>query len=124
MRPSSEGVMLTDEQTKASTKNILLIEDDKLVASSIADLLKRCGLHVTLARGGEQAVKFAQSQSFDLVISDIRMPGELGTEVVKTINHIQAEPKPFIFITGYADESYIVEAKRMGCNGFFLKPLL
>ena len=114
--------MLTDEQTKASTKNILLIEDDKLVASSIADLLKRCGLHVTLARGGEQAVKFAQSQSFDLVISDIRMPGELGTEVVKTINHIQAEPKPFIFITGYADESYIVEAKRMGCNGFFLKP--
>lgn len=113
---------VTAESLGLLKKKILLIEDDRLVASSIADLLKRCGLHVSIATGRELALKLAQSQSFDLIISDIRMPGELGTEVVKQINSIQPEPKPFIFITGYSDESYIEEAKRMGCNGFFLKP--
>jgi len=117
-----QPLTVTTERLGVLKKNILLIEDDKLVARSIADLLKRCDLHVTIATGGEVAVKLAQSQSFDLIISDIRMPGELGTEVVKKVNCLQGKPKPFIFITGYADESYIAEAKRMDCSGFFLKP--
>lgn len=103
-------------------KKILLIEDDRLVAKSIAFLLGRKGFKVFLAANGDAAKKLSQLNSFDLIISDIRMPDEKGTDVVKAVLAFQGKQVPFIFITGYAEEEYILEANRMKAAGFFLKP--
>ena len=101
---------------------ILLIEDDRLVAKSLTDLLTRTGFKVWFCHDGELAMKLAESKDFDLIISDIRMPRMSGTEVVKKINEGKPKPIPFIFITGYADEKYVHMAEEMGCRDFFLKP--
>ena len=103
-------------------KKILLIEDDRLVAKSIANLLSRPGLVITVAHSGDLALKLVEGNEFDLIISDIRMPGELGTTIVKQINQQRKEKIPFIFVTGYADEKYVQEAEEMGCSDFFFKP--
>ena len=103
-------------------KQVLLIEDDRLVAKSLTNLLTQNGIKVEYAWNGDLAFKMAQSTEFDVIISDIRMPGELGTDVVKKINSDRIKPIPFIFITGYSDDAYIKEAEKMGCRDFLYKP--
>lgn len=103
-------------------KQILLIEDDRLVAKSLSDLLTFNGFKVWIALDGDLAIKLAESKTFDLIISDIRMPRMLGPQVVKKINENRTPQIPFIFITGFADEKYIRMAEEMGCNDFFFKP--
>lgn len=103
-------------------KQILLIEDDRLVAKSLASLLTRSDIKVMIASSGDLACQLCQTHNFDLIISDICMPGELGTQVIKRINKERAQPIPCIFITGYSEENYIREAEEMGCRDFLHKP--
>ncbi len=108
------------------TKAILLIDDDELVLQSLGLLLQGKGYRVEKARNGFEALEKAQTQEFGLVISDIRMPGMDGIEVVQKLREINAQQGrkavPEILITAYADENAYLRALKLKVTDYFYKP--
>lgn len=99
-------------------KKILLIDDDPLVLRSFTKLLDNEGYEVIPVPSYEQAVEAIGKKGFDLVLSDIRMPGKSGVETVSDIqNHLLKSGKkdlPIIFITGFANLSAELNANFFG----------
>ena len=100
------------------TAKILVIDDDPLVRESVKRILKREGYIPELAESAREAVRKAGEQYFDLIISDIRMPGKNGVEAIREIRNLFDEKArkdiPIIFITGYAEMSDELKAVHLG----------
>ena len=107
-------------------KNILVIDDDKLVAVTLKRILTLEGFKVTTALNGTKALKRMEEADFDLIISDIKMPGMDGIETVKRIREYLAQnrkrPVPEIFITAYAKEDVYQDALALNAAGYIQKP--
>lgn len=104
-------------------KKILIIDDDPLVLRSIQNLLTRAQYAVECAKNAEEALAKLRDNSFNLVISDIRMPKEDGISLMKSIKEKDAKFNiPFIFITGYASEDAPIDAIKLGAKDYILKP--
>jgi two-component SAPR family response regulator len=101
--------------------DILLIDDDELVRQSLHLLLTHEGFQVTCAASGREALEQAAQQSFDVVISDVRMPDLDGFGTVTQLRDFLPEAN-FVLITGYAEQDAPVQALRMGVDDFFRKP--
>ena len=99
-------------------KTILLIDDDSLVLRSLTKLLEKERFEVIPCTSYEEALKAFQGKNFDLIVSDIRMPGKNGVETVNDIQtnltHSGKKDLPIIFITGYAEMSSELKAQFMG----------
>ena len=109
---------------RLSKKNILIIDDDGLITRTLCNLLQKEGYFASGTESSSEAIEETKETEYDLIIADIRMP-ELGG--VETINRIQALSKqrnkpqvPVVFITGYADDESVSEAKKLG--DVILKP--
>jgi len=107
-------------------KNILIIDDDQLVVKTLSRYLKTCGYKVEVVLSGEEAIKKTEAIPFDLIISDIRMPGMNGLETLKKLRSVcQNKHKikiPEIIITGYASDENKREAEKMGITNYIYKP--
>lgn len=107
-------------------KRILAVDDDGLVRKTLELLLKEAGYDPTMAAGGQEALDLLPRQDFDLVITDIRMPGVDGLQVVQAVRDYCREMKkpliPTIVLTAYKDEPVRQAAMRMGVKEFLLKP--
>lgn len=101
-------------------KNILVIDDDVLVRKSVEKLLKKEAYEVVSVESAHLAVEEIKKRKFDLVISDIRMPGKNGIDAVKEIRSILCQDLkddlalPIIFITGYAELGQELRAEKLG----------
>ncbi len=88
-------------------RRILLIDDDPLILKSFSLLLSHEGYEVIPASSYEEALRAFEEKQFELVLSDIRMPGKNGMETVSEIqSQLTSAGKgelPIIFITGYAE---------------------
>jgi CheY-like chemotaxis protein len=86
-------------------QRILLIEDYRSVRSIIAMLLRNLGHQVEVAEDGEEGIElFTMVGTFDLVITDIRMPRKNGNEVAQYIRNSERAETPIAAITAYEDE--------------------
>jgi len=107
-------------------KKILVIDDEQMVTGSLTKLLKKSGYEVDAANNGVDAMKKVKEADFDLIISDIRMPGEDGIEIVKKIRSFLKESKkniiPEILITGYASEDKYQSAIELQVRAYINKP--
>jgi CheY-like chemotaxis protein len=107
-------------------KNILLIDDEELIIKSLKKLLEKNGFVCFVAKTGQDALAMAETESFHLIIADIRMPGMNGVETVHALYKELEERKekkiPVIFITGYADEEIKREAKALAPVAYIYKP--
>lgn len=99
-------------------RRILLIDDDNLILKSFVKLLMHHGYEVIPAASFEEALTSIKEKEFDLVLSDIRMPGRDGVE---TVTEIQSQLKsagkkdlPIVFITGYAEYGRKQHAEFLG----------
>ena len=107
------------------TKKILLIDDDDLVRRSLESLLKRNGYAVVTASSAAEAISQAQIILFDLVVTDVRMPGDNGIialEKIKNLYEPQKHNCGFVVISGYAEEDSPSLAIRLGVTHFLSKP--
>ncbi|MDD5071011.1 MAG: response regulator [Candidatus Omnitrophica bacterium] len=107
-------------------KKILIIDDEELIIKSLAKLLDKNGFEVFLAKKGDDALVIFEEESFDLIISDIKMPGIDGIKTVQSIyNSLEEQGKikiPVIFITGYADQNNQTKAESLNPVAFLCKP--
>ena len=107
-------------------RRVLVIDDDPLVGGTVLTLLKRQGYKVDAVLNGPDAIEKVREEVYDLVISDIRMPGMNGIQTIEAIQKICRELGRrcgFMFITGYAEEASPENAIRFGITDFLLKPL-
>ena len=107
-------------------KKILAVDDDGLVRRSLEILLREAGFEATVANGGQEALRLLAKKHFDLLITDIRMPGMDGLQVIQAVRDYCQEMKkpaiPEIVLTAYNDESVRQSAVRLGVREFLLKP--
>lgn len=107
------------------SKKVLLIDDDRLVVKSLKMLLEQAGYIVDTVESGQEALTLIEQSSFDLIISDIKMPEMNGVETARSIeNHFAKIGKsvPIIFITGYPGEKITEEAQELKPADFIYKP--
>lgn len=99
-------------------KKILVIDDDRLVRESIRKILKKAGFDPVLTPNASEALERARQEEFDLIVSDIKMPGMNGVQAVREIRRLFNENSrkdiPIVFITGYADLSKGLDAEQLG----------
>ncbi len=96
---------------------ILIIEDEEAIRRSVVRLLKRHGYEASEAESVEEAELRYQWLDFDLIITDIRLPGVPGMEVLKRARGI-----PVLVITSYASVRSAVEAMKEGAVDYIAKP--
>lgn len=102
-------------------EKILVVDDEELIRRTVAKILRKADHEVVLAADGAEAIELAKQESFDMVISDVRMPGIDGVETIRRIKEIQPEIYAII-ITGYASEETPVQALKVGVNDYIFKP--
>jgi len=111
-------------QTDVATKtNILLVDDDEIILDSLGGFLADEGYNVTTAQSVEQATRRLQAGRYNLVISDVTMPGRDGFELLRyaRANH---EDVVIIMITGYGTIHSAVEAIKLGAYEYLTKPII
>lgn len=103
-------------------KQLLLVDDDRLILSVVAEGLREAGYDVTTAESAEDAEAWlAGGQRPDLAILDVSMPGQGGlllAQRLHALDHI-----PFMMLSAYSDSSIVEEASRHGALGYAVKPL-
>ncbi len=109
-----------------SGKHILVAEDEEHVRYSLTVILRKAGYTVTPAGDGQEALKKivelkALSQMPDLLLTDIKMPGMSGIELMDALEK-QGIMLPVFAITGYGDKGTVVELLRRGCCDYIDKP--
>ncbi len=107
-------------------KNILIIDDEELITKSLINLLRSQGYAASMAMGGAEALEKIETEDFDLIICDVRMPGMDGIETIKKIRfHLEKTDKkhiPEVLITGYADAEKYESAIGLEVADYLYKP--
>jgi two-component system alkaline phosphatase synthesis response regulator PhoP len=100
---------------------VLVVDDEGAIRYSVSKTLQRVGYNVTEAASGEEALDQMKKHHYDVVLTDIRMPGLTGVELLKRIKE-QAPDAIVILMTGYASLGTAVEALRLGAHDYLIKP--
>jgi DNA-binding NtrC family response regulator len=102
---------------------VLIVDDEKRLAYFLGQTLQldfpEC--QVDTAYSGEEALSSLASNTYDLIIADVRMPGVSGMELIKGVRYLDAEV-PIILMTGYGSASLRSEAATLGVNHYIDKP--
>ncbi len=102
--------------------NIVVVDDDKLVALSLKTILESTGHISVMAMGssGSEAIALYNEHKPDVMLMDIRMDGMTGLEAGEQIISANPEAK-ILYLTTFSDDEYIVKALTIGAKGYILK---
>jgi CheY-like chemotaxis protein len=105
-----------------ASRKVLVVDDDPAVRKSIDRVLTGKGYAVITAESGEEALRKLNEEKYDLVYTDIRMPGMSGLEVAEQVK-ARKPWTPVVIITGYGTDAAQARAKAAGVSSFVHKPL-
>jgi len=105
-----------------SKKRILIIEDDDEMRSLLKDFIEEEGYEADSVEKGTYAFRKLITDSFDLIITDIRMPGYSGLEILPELKRLQPRI-PIIVITAFGSEEVYRKALLRGANAYLEKPI-
>lgn len=103
------------------TARILVVDDEGAIRYSVSKTLQRIGYEVDEAASGEEALDTMGKRDYDVVLTDIRMPGLTGVELLKRIKEVSPDAI-VILMTGYASLGTAVESLRLGAHDYLIKP--
>jgi DNA-binding NtrC family response regulator len=103
------------------SSRILIIDDEATIRSSLQEALTLDGYEVEVAEAGEAGLALCHGKKFDLVITDLRLPGVSGLEILSALRN-QGNQIPVIMMTAYGDMDTALEAMRGGAYDFIPKP--
>jgi len=110
---------------------LLVVDDEDITRSSLADILRLEGYRVDTAGGGELAIQMISEHNFDLILLDLKMPGMDGLEVLRHLtkvesglsSQLQSQQLPtVIMLTAHGSLESAIEALRHGAHDYLLKP--
>jgi FixJ family two-component response regulator len=101
---------------------VVVVDDEEPVRSAVQRLLRAAGLTVKAFASAEDFLKSGQLNSTRCLVTDIRMPGMSGLDLLAELNR-QHLPIPTIFITAHGDENLRMQAMRAGAVKFLSKPV-
>ncbi len=104
------------------TRNILVVDDDETVGNLVVKLLEMAGHYAFFCPDGESALENLDKGGVDLLITDLRMPGMDGLELIDASRKIDKD-LDIIVITGYGTMEIFIEAIRAGAIDFVVKPI-
>jgi DNA-binding NtrC family response regulator len=102
--------------------NIMVIDDEKIVGAMAQRSLEQEGYEVETFLNGESALARLQEKSFDVVITDLKMKGIDGLEMLRTVKKLYPQTV-VIMITAFANLDVAIEALRDDVHDFFPKPV-
>lgn len=104
-----------------SGETLLLVDDDRLVLSSLVEGLQGAGYRVATEESAEDVIDFCSAQTPDLAVIDIRLPGISGIELARWLK--ENTDIPFLFLSAYADTELVQNAAEYGAFGYLVKPV-
>ncbi|HSF68553.1 MAG TPA: response regulator [Nitrospiraceae bacterium] len=110
-------------ESQKGTETILLVEDEPIVRTLVRDELRKLGYRVIEAKNGIEACLLATQQagSFQLLLTDVVMPGMAGRELAQHLSVIKPDLRT-LFISGYLDDAGIMAGQEEGMSSFLQKP--
>jgi diguanylate cyclase (GGDEF)-like protein len=100
---------------------VLVVDDEESLRGIVTQVLSEDGHDVSEASSAEEALEIFQQRSYPLVISDIKMPGMSGIELLQEIKKINTDTQ-FIIMTSYASLDTVITAMRHGAYDYLIKP--
>ncbi|HET7294370.1 MAG TPA: sigma-54 dependent transcriptional regulator [Vicinamibacteria bacterium] len=100
---------------------VLVVEDEAYVRDSLLELLRSRGFSVSGASGVEEALKALERSPVDVVLTDLKMPGLTGLDLIRRLQEASPEV-PVVVLTGHGSVAAAVECLRAGASDFVLKP--
>lgn len=121
-QPAAARPALQTRPPSGSRGSILLVDDDALAGMVLSTWLREKGYAAQLASGPAEADRLLAAGTFDLLLSDIRMPGNFHLEWVERLLHARTTP-PILLITGTPDLETALRAANLPVEGCLLKPV-
>jgi two-component system OmpR family response regulator len=119
MFDGGEGRMVTG-QAAATTAHVLAVDDDPSVRQMIADYLADNEVRVTTLASGREIADVMARETIDLVVLDLRLPGEDGMQIARKLR--EESDVPIIMLTGRKDEADRVMGLELGADDYLTKP--
>lgn len=114
---------MNDTRSGGAPQRVLVVDDSATQAAALAAMLEEHGYDVSVARDGEAALALVVDQRFDLVLSDIVMPGMSGYDVCHRIKReLGYSDLPVVLLTGLSDPMDIVRGLECGADNYITKP--
>ena len=120
MTTPEQGIM-DDNIRSRNASRILIVDDEEIIRALLSEILSDEGFEVTTASDGNEAIELLNSDQFDLVISDMVMPGVGGIEVLQEAFKIDPD-YAVIIITGYPSVDTAVKLVNLGAADYITKP--
>jgi CheY-like chemotaxis protein len=115
--------MIAQADPALAGKRILVCDDDQSIRETIRDVLSNAGCAVEVARDGSEAAAMIDQRSYDLVISDIKMPHKNGYEIFALVQNANPDC-PVMLMTGFGYDPHhsIIRARQEGLAAVLFKP--
>ena len=108
--------MTTDEPNK-----ILVVDDSPQISKALSDMLSVSGYVVRTAPSAERALQIMETDTFNLVLTDLKMTGMSGIDLARKV--IELTPGvPVVILTGFGDMDNVINALRLGVADYLKKP--
>ena len=109
----------------ANTKRILIVDDEESIRLLLRRILEsNPALEMTLANGGEEALKLTAERTYDLILLDLLMPGLGGIQVLTRLRSGSANKKtPVIIVSVLTDPHTKMACQSLGVSGYLVKPI-
>ncbi len=101
--------------------NILIVDDELFFRKLYRDILLDADYHVTVCSGGDEAIRKIRQEQFDLILTDMVMPGKDGLDILRYARTLP-NPPDVILVTGHASLESAIDALKNGARDYLVKP--
>ena len=105
------------------SEKVLIVDDDPEICALCSETLSAEGYQVTTSTSADEALEVSQHEEFDVILSDLRMPGTTGLELLRNLKSADPDQTVILF-TGFSDMDIEVEAMKLGAFDSLPKPLI
>ena len=101
--------------------SVLVVDDAPQICKALSDVLTASGYSVRTAPSGERALQIMESSEFDLIITDLKMSGMSGMDLIARVKE-RAPHLSIVILSGYGDMDDVIKAMRVGITDYLKKP--
>lgn len=112
---------MTREESSMNRMQVMVVDDEPIVCNRIKSHLEKNGFEVEAYTDSEEALEALERRPYDVVVTDLKMAGPTGLDVLYSVRH-RGVPTRVIIITGYATLEAAREAEEVGAFDFVTKP--